>query len=180
MQSKIFKIVPAQSRIEWCGKKITGAHNGTIDVKEGEIILNNDKLVGGRIVADTTRITVLDITDHATNAQMTGHLASEDFFFTQKFPEAILEIISVNNNHVDANLTIRGITHRIGFEATVDVNDTRMTATATLVIDRTKYDMKFRSGNFFQNLGDTLIYNDFELTVHITANAARKSVSVLV
>jgi hypothetical protein len=41
-----------------------------------------------------------------------------------------------------------------------------------LVVDRTKYGMKFRSGNFFQNLGDTLIYNDFELNVSITAKAA--------
>jgi hypothetical protein len=40
------------------------------------------------------------------------------------------------------------------------------------VIDRTKYEMKFRSGNFFKDLGDTLIYNDFELNINVTAKAA--------
>jgi hypothetical protein len=41
-----------------------------------------------------------------------------------------------------------------------------------MIVDRTQFDMKFRSGNFFKGLGDTLIYNDFELDVHITAKAA--------
>ena len=41
-----------------------------------------------------------------------------------------------------------------------------------MVIDRTQFDIKFRSGNFFKDLGDTLIYNDFELNVNITAKAA--------
>jgi hypothetical protein len=36
--------------------------------------------------------------------------------------------------------------------------------------------MKFRSGNFFKDLGDTLIYNDFELNVSITAKAIAEPV----
>jgi hypothetical protein len=53
-----------------------------------------------------------------------------------------------------------------------NVNGDQLTATGKLVIDRTKYEMKFRSGNFFKDLGDTLIYNDFELNVNVTAKAA--------
>jgi hypothetical protein len=45
-------------------------------------------------------------------------------------------------------------------------------ATGKMSIDRTKFGMRFRSGNFFKNLGDTLIYNDFELNMHITAKTA--------
>ena len=33
--------------------------------------------------------------------------------------------------------------------------------------------MKFRSGNFFKDLGDTLIYNDFELNTSVTAKAKK-------
>ncbi len=172
MQNKIFKVVPAQSRITWIGRKVTGSHDGTIDLKDGEIILNNGRIAGGSFIADTTSIKVLDIADPATNEQMTGHLASEDFFSIQKYPEATLDIISVNNKQVDANLTIRGITHRVSFEILVDTNETFLTASARIVVDRTLYNMKFRSGNFFQNLGDTLIYNDFDLIVTPTAKAA--------
>ena len=172
MNTQKFKIVSAQSNIDWVGRKVTGAHNGTIAVKEGEIMLKDGKLADGRFVIDTTSIKILDVTDPATNAQFFGHLASDDFFSTEKFPEATLVIFSVSGNHVEGNLTIKGITHPVGFDVVITVNGDQLTAAGKLVIDRTKYEMKFRSGNFFKDLGDTLIYNDFELTVVVTAKAA--------
>jgi hypothetical protein len=160
MKNQKFAIITPQSNIGWVGKKVTGAHNGTIAIKEGEVILN-----------DTTSIKILDVTDPDLNAQFWGHLASDDFFSSEKYPEAVLEITSVDGNHVDGNLTIKDITHAIGFDVAINVNGDILTATGLVVVDRTKYGMKFRSGNFFQNLGDTLIYNDFELNVNITAKA---------
>ncbi|HTF17879.1 MAG TPA: YceI family protein [Chryseolinea sp.] len=180
MKNTIFKIADAQSRIEWVGKKVTGSHDGTVDIKGGEIILSADgKLVAGRVVVDTTSIKVLDITDPATNAQMTGHLASDDFFSSEKFPEATLEIFSVKGAHVNANLTIKGITHPIELDVALNAGDSYLLASTRLHIDRTKYNMKFRSGNFFLNLGDTLIYNDFELNVSLTAKAVKETEAVL-
>ncbi len=134
--------------------------------------MNDGQLTGGEFVIDTTSIKILDITDPATNAQFAGHLASDDFFASEKYPEATFEITSVNNNHIDGNLTIKGITHPVGFDASIGINGDTLSASGLIVIDRTKYDMKFRSGNFFKNLGDTLIYNDFDLNVNITAKAA--------
>ncbi|XZF15693.1 YceI family protein [Chitinophagaceae bacterium MMS25-I14] len=171
MENQKFEIVSAQSNIDWVGRKVTGAHNGTIAIKNGELILNDGQLAGGRFVVDTTSIKILDVTDPATNAQFAGHLASDDFFSSQAYPEATLEITSVSGNRVEGNLTIKGITHAVGFDANVNVSDNLLTAAGKLVIDRTKYNMRFRSGNFFQNLGDTLIYNDFDLNVTIAAKA---------
>ncbi len=172
MENQKFEIVSTQSNIDWVGKKVTGSHNGTIAVKAGEIILNDGKLTGGKFIIDTTSIKILDVTDPATNAQFAGHLASADFFSIEKYPEAILKITSVSGNHVEGHLTIKGITHPVAFDAVVNVNGDVLIATGKLVIDRTKYGMKFRSGNFFKDLGDTLIYNDFELNVNVTAKAA--------
>lgn len=172
METQKFEIVSTQSNIDWVGKKVTGAHNGTITIKDGEIIFNDGKLTGGKIIIDTTSIKILDVTDPALNAQFWGHLASDDFFSSEKYPEAVLEITSVAGNHVEGNLTIKGITHPIGFDVAVDVNGNVLTATGKVVVDRTKYGMKFRSGNFFKDLGDTLIYNEFELNVNVTAKAA--------
>lgn len=171
MESQKFEIISAQSNIDWVGRKVTGAHNGTIVVKEGEVILKDDKLTAGKFIIDTTSIKILDLTDPGTNAQFFGHLASEDFFSIEKYPEATLEITSVSENHVEGNLTIKDITHPVDFDVILNVNGKLLTATGNLVIDRTKYAMKFRSGNFFKDLGDTLIYNDFELNVSITAKA---------
>lgn len=171
MENQKFNIVSTQSNIAWVGRKVTGAHDGTIDIKEGELILNDGKVTGGKITIDTTSIKILDITDPATNAQFAGHLASDDFFSIEKYPEAFLEITSVSGNHVEGELTIKGITHPVDFEIAVHVNGDQLTATGKLVLDRTKYEMKFRSGNFFKDLGDTLIYNDFDLSVSVTAKA---------
>ena len=91
---------------------------------------------------------------------------------SEQYPEATFEITDVNNNHIDGNLTIKGITHPVGFDANVSIADDTLTASGKIVVDRTKYGIKFRSGNFFKNLGDTLIYNDFDLNVTITAKAA--------
>ena len=63
MEKKNFKIIAAQSNIDWTGRKITGAHNGTIAIKEGTLVLNEGKLTGGKFVIDTTSIKILDITD---------------------------------------------------------------------------------------------------------------------
>jgi len=172
MKSQTFNIVSTRSKIDWVGRKITGAHNGTIEVKEGELILHDGKLAGGKFIVDTSSIKILDVTDPATNAQFAGHLASDDFFSIEKYPEATLEITSVSDNQVEGNLTIKGITRPVSFDAAVKVDGDTLIATCKLMIDRTKYEMKFRSGNFFKDLGDTLIYNDFELKVSITAKAA--------
>ncbi|PWV56910.1 YceI family protein [Chitinophaga sp. S165] len=172
METKKFQIVNAQSNIDWTGRKVTGAHNGTIGIKEGTLVVTDGKLASGKVIIDTTSIKILDVTDPATNAQFAGHLASDDFFSIDKFPEATLDITSVSGNRVEGNLTIKGITHPVSFDAAINTNGETLTASGKIVIDRTKYDIKFRSGNFFKDLGDTLIYNDFDLEVTITAKAA--------
>jgi polyisoprenoid-binding protein YceI len=179
MKTQKFEISSSQSVVEWLGKKVTGSHNGTIDIKHGELILSDGKLSSGHFVVDTTAIKILDITDAGTNQQFAGHLASDDFFSSQKFPEATLEISSVKENYVEGDLTIKGISHRIGFDTNVSIEGNLVKATAKIVIDRTKYDMKYRSGNFFSNLGDTLIYNDFELNVNLTGKLEMETVSIV-
>ncbi len=172
MENKKFKIVASLSNIDWKGGKVTGTHDGTIAIKEGEFSLHEGRLAAGKFVVDTTAITVLDITDPATNAQLVGHLASSDFFASAEYPEAIFVITAVKNNYIEGSLTIKGISHTIGFDADVHVTGGMLTATGKMTIDRTKFGIRFRSGNFFKDLGDTLIYNDIELDMHITAKVA--------
>src|ERR1700744_4043526 len=135
MENQKFQIVSTQSNIDWVGKKITGAHNGTIAVKEGELILNDGNLTGGKFVIDTTSIKILDVTDPATNAQFAGHLASDDFFSSDKYPEAVFDIASVSGNRIDGNLTIKGITHPVSFDVAITIKGDLLTATGKVVID---------------------------------------------
>ncbi|MET0637306.1 MAG: YceI family protein [Chitinophagaceae bacterium] len=172
MKNKEFKLEVEKSNVNWLGRKVTGSHHGTINLKDGVLYTDEGKLTGGRFTVDLGSIKIVDVTDPDTNAQFAGHLASDDFFSTALYPEAVFEITSVSDNRIKGDLTIKGITHSVEFPAEIDVKDDVLKASGTIVVDRTKYDIKFRSGNFFKNLGDTLIYNDFELKVDITAKAA--------
>ncbi|HTB24127.1 MAG TPA: YceI family protein [Puia sp.] len=169
MENNKFKVVASLSNIEWKGGKVTGMHSGNIAIKEGEFKLNDGILTSGKFVVDMRSITVLDITDPATNAQFIGHMASGDFFASAEYPEAIFEITTVENKHIEGNIMIKGIRRTIGFDADIHVAEDILTAMGKMIIDRTQFGIKFRSGNFFKDLGDTLIYNEFELNINITA-----------
>ncbi|MQP24159.1 YceI family protein [Flavobacterium sp. LMO8] len=164
-QSK--KVDVSKSKINWVGKKVTGAHEGTIALKEGAIVFKGKKVVNGNFTVDMTTINTTDL-EGKGKANLDGHLKSDDFFGVEKFPTATLVFKTIGEKSngvyaVTADLTIKGITNPIKFELTVDGN----TASTTLKVDRTKYDIKYGSGSFFSDLGDKTIYDDFELTVKL-------------
>ncbi|MBD0257849.1 MAG: YceI family protein [Cytophagales bacterium] len=180
METQQFNIIGSQSVIDWVGRKVTGAHNGTIAIKEGTLLFDNDRLAGGRFVIDTRSIKILDITDPATNAQFAGHLASDDFFSSEQYPEATFQITQAEprgngSYHVTGDLTIKDIIHSIGFDAQVNRSGNAVTASGKITVDRTKFGIKFRSGNFFLHLGDNLIYNNFDLNTHLVAEAVAQA-----
>ena len=45
-----------------------------------------------------------------------------------------------------------------------------VTAKATVVFDRSEYDVRYGSGSFFDDLGDQVIYDDIALGVELVAN----------
>jgi polyisoprenoid-binding protein YceI len=176
MDTKNFKVNSKNSLVEWIGRKVTGAHNGTIEVKDGDFTFEDNNLLSGKFVISTRSITILDVEDAETNAQFASHLASDDFFNSDQFPDAVFEIKhaepSENNfYHVKGDLTIKGITNSIETTLQIVKTDNVAVLDAKIVIDRTKFNIKFRSSNFFANLGDTLIYNNFDLNVHLVADA---------
>ncbi|PRB00691.1 lipid-binding protein [Chryseobacterium sp. MYb7] len=176
MDTKNFKVNKENSTIEWIGRKVTGAHNGTIGVKEGSFTLGEEKSLSGKFTIDTRSIKILDIDDTETNTQFAHHLASDDFFNSEQFPEAHFEITHAepgdeNLYYVKGDLTIKGITHPIDTSLEIVKADNTAILKTKIVVDRTKFNIKFRSSNFFTNLGDTLIYNNFDLNIHLVAEA---------
>ena len=114
-----------------------------------------------------TSINTTDL-DGKGKANLDGHLKSDDFFGTENHPTANLVIKKIADKGngvygVNADLTIKGKTNAVGFEITVAGNS----ATADLKVDRTKYDITYKSGNFFSDLGDKAIYDEFELKVKL-------------
>lgn len=161
------KVNVDDSKITWKGHKITGHHEGTITLEKGVLQFDeNEELIGGTFIMDMSTLTVTDL-EGENNGKLTGHLKSEDFFGIEKHPKSTFVITKVegeNGNYkVTGDLTIKGITHPNTFDMVVKEN----TATADLKVDRTKYDIKFRSASFFDGLKDKAIYDDFDLNVNL-------------
>jgi len=158
----------SKSTVTWTGYKVTGAHKGSIKLKSGYLEMNGEKLTGGEFVVDMTSITVNDLEVGEGKEKLEGHLQSADFFGVESNPTSKLVFTSVkamNNNSytVTGDLTIKGITKPVTLVVSMFENK----ATATVKIDRTKFDIKYGSGSFFDNLGDKAIYDDFDLVVNL-------------
>ncbi len=151
------------SKVTWIGKKVTGEHTGGISFKSASLEMKDKKLVGGVFVIDMTSITCTDLENQDYNAKLVNHLKSDDFFGVQKYPESKLVLTKVthtdNGYNVVGDLTIKAATHPISFDVTQMGN----TFEGKLVVDRAKYDVRYGSGKFFENLGDKMIYDEFEL-----------------
>ena len=156
------------SNVEWTGKKVTGAHTGTIDLKEGFLNLTEEgKLVGGEFVMDMSTIIVTDLSGEY-KTKLEDHLNSGDFFGVENYATSKLVITeaspkSGNIFTVTGDLTIKGKTAPVTFDMKVEENS----ASAKVIIDRTKYGIRYGSGSFFDNLGDKTISDNFELDVNL-------------
>ena len=165
----IYNIETAQSQITWTGREVsTSYHYGTLDFVSGNFEISNGAIVNGEFIVDMTSINNQDM-EGDSKARLEGHLKSDDFFSVESYPTAAIsinssELISDGKWNVSADLSIKGFTHPVNFEM-ISLDDGW---SANLVFDRSKYDVRFRSGSFFENLGDKLIYDDIELSINLT------------
>ncbi|WP_076606383.1 YceI family protein [Rufibacter radiotolerans] len=181
-----YKVSMEESKITWIGRKVGGEHTGNIKLATGSMLFDRFNLRGGTFIMDMTTITCNDL-QGGSNERLVKHLRSDDFFSVEKNPTASFAITNLApkqnakagtaNYTVTGTLTIKGISNEISFPALVIVKKGVATTKATLKFDRTKWDIKFRSGNFFENLGDKAIQDDVELQLELVAKeqvAAKK------
>jgi polyisoprenoid-binding protein YceI len=157
----------SKTNLLWLGEKVTGQHSGTLKLQSGWLNLQDNKVVSGEFSIDMT-----SLRETENNAQLMGHLKSDDFFGVVKFPVAKLVItgstpFDKGTGVVSGTLTIKDITNPIEFKATMQKKDEGTWFFANITVDRTKYNIRYGSGSFFDNLGDKTIYDDFRLKVNL-------------
>jgi polyisoprenoid-binding protein YceI len=160
-----------KSSVKWLGKKVTGQHDGTINIKSGSIELQNDVIIAGDFIIDMNSIKCSDLKDEGYNQKLVGHLKSDDFFGVNTFPEARLKIKNAskfinNKSTVAGSITIKGKTEDISFE----VLRNQKTFTCDIDIDRSKFNIRYGSTSFFDSLGDKAIYDIFNLNIQLVTN----------
>lgn len=173
-EEKTYSIDTKKTTTIWLGTKVTGKHSGNIRITNGKITSDGKKITGGTIEFDMTSITCEDITNKEYNDKLVSHLKSDDFFGVAKHPTSKFEITNVafkseNNYNVTGKLTIKGITNEISFPALIKFDEMTIVTIANIIVDRTKFDIKYGSSTFFEKIGDKAIHDNFELNVNVVA-----------
>lgn len=164
------------SNLTWVGYKVGGKHNGDLKLTDGKITLSGSNITSASFTMDMTSMTVLDLQGGMAE-KLLGHLKSDDFFSVAKYPKATFELTKAtstgtNTYDVTGKLTIKGITKDITFPITIDANSMVLKVTGKLKVDRTKWDITYRS-SLAGTAADKLIDNEFEIGLNIVANNSR-------
>jgi polyisoprenoid-binding protein YceI len=168
------------SKIEWKAYKIikseNSSHIGTVTLKSGEISVKDGKLESGKFVADMSTLTSVDLKDDPENLnKLIGHLKSDEFFDVAKYPTTTYEITKVSkspsgsdyNTILDGNLTIKGITKPVTFNANVKIDgDVVKIATQPKDISRGQFGVVFQ-----MPLANGIIKDEFTLQIMVNATA---------
>jgi polyisoprenoid-binding protein YceI len=157
----------AKTKMVWLGEKVTGEHTGTIKLQSGWLNWKDNRIVSGEFNVDMT-----SIKDEDKNARLVGHMKSDDFFGVEKYPVAKLVItgstpFDKGSGVVTGNLTIKDISNPVEFKAAMQKKDDGTWFFANITVDRTKYNIRYGSGSFFDNLGDKTIYDDFKMKLDL-------------
>ncbi|WP_345949424.1 YceI family protein [Mucilaginibacter sp. PAMB04274] len=169
-----YKVDTEKSKIEWTGKKVTGQHTGTIKLASGEVAVNGKVPTTGKFVIDMTSMDNTDLSGDG-KAKLLGHLKSEDFFGTEKYPTASFQTTKITpagagKVNVTGNLTVKGKTSVITFPATYTLANNTLNVNALNVkVDRTKHDIRYGSKSFFASIGDKAIDDEFLLNINLVA-----------
>lgn len=165
-----------ESKVVWKATKVTGSsHSGTVNIKTGSLKFSGKELSGGTFVIDMTSIANTDMEDGEWKDKLVAHLKNDDFFSVDKFPTATLTITDVKSKGngsytVTSDVTIKGQTNSVTFDAEVASSGKNATATAVITIDRSKFNVRYGSNSFFDNLGDKAINDDFVLSISLTSS----------
>lgn len=166
------------STIAWKGFKPTGSHTGTIKVESGVFTMNGDAIESGSFLIDMTSLYVTDLPeDTEDHGKLSGHLKSPDFFDVEAFPASAFEVTGFKSENgkmmLSGNLKMKDVENNISIPVNVTENNGSVTITSeTFTVDRSKWNIKYGSKSFFDDLGDKFINDDMELQITIKANKA--------
>ncbi len=172
----LLQVDTLNSNVQWTGYKVTGQHNGVVNIKSGSLTYNDKGFfAGGSFEIDMTTIKCLDLQGEMAG-KLEGHLKSDDFFGATNFPTAKYVITKVvpkgkpGEYKIIGNLTIKNSTKEVRFDATLkEEAGGKIVATGDIKLDRSEFDVRYGSGSFFDGLGDKTIYDEFDLKIKLTA-----------
>ena len=169
-KKELKKVNIDKSRLFWIGEKVGGEHEGYVQISSGEITIskNNEgrgwRIVDGSFVINMNSIECIDLQGDWKNG-LEEHLKDEDFFDTKKYPESTFEFIADNESTIEGVLTIKGISKKIKFDYKGNKTKDKIIIIANIIVNRTDFDINYKSSSVFPELVDNFIYDDFTITL---------------
>ncbi len=172
-EGESYTVDPKQSVITWKGSMAIGSdsHSGYVYLSNGSLQIKEGRLSGGRAEID---LNTIGEKTHGSDNELVNHIKSPDFFDVTKYPVSTIELSGIESTNdgelfLTANLTIKEITKPVRFPAKMELKEGVLNATGRLVIDRTDWDIRYRSGKFYADLADKAITDSLEFDIKLVA-----------
>ena len=175
-----YSVDVTSSSVTWVGTKVTGSHNGDIQINNGMLTVEEGMISAATVIIDMASINTLDLEAGGGKESLDGHLMSDDFFGVASFTTAQFELTQLNplrggengaNFSAQGKVTIKGRSENVSFPVKVDMSADGARISGDITLDRSKFDVQFRSKSFFdaKSLGDKLIYDEFTIGFELVA-----------
>ncbi|AZI54763.1 YceI family protein [Epilithonimonas vandammei] len=184
---EVYKADLATSKVDWKAFHKGGfaPRWGTLNLKSGEITVENDAVTSGDFVIDMTSLKVdpASVTEADKKpADLEAHLKNADFFDVEKQPTSDFKITAVAdlagelpkdavaeaNKTISGNLTLLGKTLNVSFPAKVTVAEGKASIEAKFTVNRADWGIKF--GTDETDPAEWMISKDIEIGINITAS----------
>lgn len=167
-----------KSQLLWKGFKPTGTHDGTINLKNGSVEYAEGTVKQASFEIEMNSIVCKDMpADDEYNQKLVGHLKSADFFDVEQFPAASFVLKSQEKDangqlQFTGDLTVKGITKSITFPVNlVEEGQTLTMKSDSFMVDRTAFGIQYKSKNFFKDIKDKFINDEFEMSFNVVLQA---------
>jgi polyisoprenoid-binding protein YceI len=178
VSSAQYNVDAAASVVNWEGAKIAYGHTGTIPVTNGQLMVSEGNIVGGKFAINLKDMVSTDLEGQKA-ADLIGHLQSEDFFHVEKYPMANFVITQVQEatnedgrtHEITGNLNMHGESRSITIPATVSMEGGMLKAsTPKFTIDRTQWGVSYNSTGIEGLAKDKIINDNIGLEIMLVAN----------
>lgn len=184
---EVYKADLATSKVDWKAFHKGGfaPRWGTLNLKSGEITVENDAVTSGEFVIDMTTLKVdpASVTEADKKpADLEAHLKNADFFDVEKQPTSDFKITAVAdlagelpkdavagaNKTISGNLTLLGKTLNVSFPAKVTVAEGKASIEAKFTVNRADWGIKF--GTDETDPAEWMISKDIEIGINVNAS----------
>ncbi len=176
-----YSIIPEKSSLFWEASKtmiVDYKEQGSVDIRQGDFIIKDKQIKSGAVIINMDSIKVTAISTEGAGINLEKHLKSVDFFAVESYPQAELIIYpsSVFEDddlamlyNLQANLTIKGISQDIDLPVMVYRVKDQVIVEGIVDLDRTRWDIRYGSDQFFDNLADEVIDDFFRISFKLIA-----------